>query len=157
MKAFIPLYIFFALINIAFNFAPIWDLKKSSIELGKQNTITLYEKTTDHPKINLYKEFEIKDKAFSEKNYIVIDDSSYLKNEVDWEDIEIYYQYNNKYYICPKGKAFISRYDVSSYNVSTPSSFYDDNGITNEDNWELTCYFNQNKNIIYQGFLNQKK
>ena len=73
MKDFVVLYIVFALINVVFNFVPIWDLKNSSIELGKQNTITLYEKTSQFPKINLYKEFEIKDKEFSEKNYIVIE------------------------------------------------------------------------------------
>lgn len=159
MKAFAVLYIFFALINVAFNFVPIWDLKKSSIELGKSGTIKLYEKTSQYPKINLYKEFEIKeDKTFSEKNYIVIDGSTSLTNEVDWEDIEIYYHRNDKYYICPKGKAFISRYEGSSYTVYTPSSFYNDNsGLSNEDNWELTCYYNKNRNIIYQGFLNQKK
>ena len=162
MNSFVVLIIFFELINLSFTFVPVWDLEKSSVNLGNEGSIPLYSKTSEYPKIQLSKEFSINNGEFYEQNYIRIDDSQEFNNKVEWEDIESTYHLeengNMKYYICPKGKFFISRYDGSSYYPIKPNSFDNDNkGINNEDNWELICYHISEKNIMFQGFLNQEK
>ena len=67
------------------------------------------------------------------KNYYKIDNLT--EEETSWEDIESFYklkEFNNSYFICPKGSHYLTEY--------TDKNLYIKNPFNITGNWELLCF-----------------
>lgn len=156
MKTFNCLLIFFVLINIIFSIPPIWNFKKSSIDLlstTKEKIIYSNSKNNNKIKVELKKQFTKDNSEIKYTNYIKVNNGNDL--ETNWEDIESIYYINDldKYFICPKGKNYLNEYINNDFRPIIPNDF-----DKNNNNWELLCYhqFNE-KNWMFQTFLNLEK
>ena len=157
MKKLIFSFIFLKLINLSISLIPIWDIKKSSIELIKLSSITLHTKDS-WPKIFLIKKFEENETSLFDQNYISVEDEESQKT--NWEDIESsYYLEEWGYLICPKGKNYLNVFNkkANTYEQIIPTDFYSKIKIGDNDQWELLCYRIGEKYFMFQGFLEQEK
>ena len=157
MKELIFSFIFLKLINLSISLIPIWDIKKSSIELTKLSSITLHTKDS-WPKISLIKKFEENETSLFDQNYISVEDKESQKT--NWEDIESsYYLEEWGYLICPKGKNYLNVFnkEENTYEQIIPTDFDSKIKIGDNDQWELLCYRIGEKYFMFQGFLEQEK
>lgn len=155
MKGILFLVILLELLSFTFSFIPIWNIEKSFNKLTQNTPITIYENSNE-PSVKLYKIIETEGSGVTDKNYINFENLS--EQTTTWEDIEtVFYDGEKNYYICPKGRNYLNKYVDNRFEELIPDNF-NNNGITEEDNWELTCYLRWNlKYLVFQGFLNQKK
>ena len=61
---------------------------------------------------------------------------------------KFFFTNDSEIFICPKGKNYLNFYDGNQFHEIIPLSFHHD-----KDNWELICYYQPDKNIIFYGFL----
>jgi hypothetical protein len=142
---------------LSISLIPIWDIKKSSIELTKLSSITLHTKDS-WPKISLIKKFEENETSLFDQNYISVEDKESQKT--NWEDIESsYYLEEWGYLICPKGKNYLNVFnkEENTYEQIIPTDFDSKIKIGDNDQWELLCYRIGEKYFMFQGFLEQEK
>ena len=134
------------------NFVPLWNLDNSGIDLLQSynnKEIIIYEKKNLTLKKKIRKDNNNK---ITEENILCIGDS--YSNITIWEDIESYYYINNKYYICPKGKNYLTIIEPNnSYEIQKPK---DKNELLN-DEWELICNLQEKKGWLFVAFLNSKQ
>ena len=111
-------YLFFVLfvqlIQFSFLYLPLWNLKGSSIDLltESETTYTVYDKTKEYSQKNFNLKILKKLSRNPDNNQIeeknIINLNGYT-NETNWEDIESFYIIDKRYYyICPKGKNFLT-------------------------------------------------
>ena len=144
----IDLLVFLSFINITFSIIPLWNIKESSCDLclKKSSTVTVFDETKNKTNVVLTKAFIKEENEILQKNYININGQSI---ETEWEDIQsFFFTKDSEIYICPKGKNFLNFYDGSQFHEIIPQSFN-----YYKDNWELICYYQPDKNIIFYGFL----
>ena len=155
MRNSISLYIFLELINLSFNLIPLWNLKKSSIDLlltSESNTFKIYEKSQDKLHALLTKKIIKNNQGFTSQNYILMKDGE-TNQPTLWEDIHYSYYYSGiGYFICPKGNYLLNQYSNEDFSPKTPTDFNQDD----DKDWDLICYYQPNTKYIFQGFLNRK-
>ena len=153
----------FSIINISFLIIPLWNLKKSSIDLLSEESsanFTIYNMKKNASQVILIKNIFRNENNITEQNYIKIvdiDNNTINEQVTDWEDIERFYNIsliNNEkeLIICPKGKNFINRYFNNTFSEMIPENF--DN---NDNGWELICYFHPGMQLMVQVLLNRIK
>lgn len=137
----------FELLLFTYAQIPIWNFEKSSIDLLSENPnfykYTIFSSDTD--KIYLTKELNKTTENIDQQNYITLNDKSFTTR---WENILDYYNLENKLYFCPSGNNYLSYYSDNEIK----EMIHSDNNITQE--WDLICYYQKNKNIIYISYLN---
>ena len=157
MKNLIYSFIFLESINIAYSSIQIWNFEKSSINLfqdGKKNySKIIYEYSENNLQAVLRKEIT-KNNYINEVNYIKMLDIEGEKQK-NWEDIDLSGFIDGVgHFICPKGSNNLYQYANEDYIQIKP------NDHSPGKNGELICYCflynynNQNKNIMFQSFLN---
>lgn len=135
---------------------PLWNLEKAGINLlPEENQLfekIIFEGTYNSKNLKLTKKISKIQNNIKEENIIKIDNLE--ENITQWEDIESFYFINEKYFICPKGKNYINIYDKDGKNGREIKP-----KITKEikdDDWELLCYYQPDKNALFFAFLNSK-
>ena len=154
MKNLIFLYILLELINLSFNIIPLWNFKKSSIDLitSDKKDFIIYEKKEDNLHALLTKKITKNNQLFASQNYILMLDTESSLPTL-WEDIHYsYYNSNAGHFICPKGNFLLNQYQNKNFITKVPTGFNQE--VDKE--WDLICYYQPNTNYIFQGFLNRK-
>jgi hypothetical protein len=92
------------------------------------------------------------DRSGEENNFIKIkDDSLNMQTEKDWEDIDSFYKFNKRYYICPKGNNFVNMY-TNNFQIMKPEFIADE-----KQDWELKCNYHTYNKMLFFTFLNSDK
>ena len=149
------------LFDLSFTFIPIWDIKKSSIDLtpqeGSSKIITIYENTADNLHAVLTKNITKINSEIKDQNYIKMLDKE-INNKTNWKDIDqSYYIGGVGHFVCPKGRNYLHQYDNQKLIEIKPD------GYSEAEDWELICFFqnvkdgNNDYKWLFQGFLNIKR
>ena len=173
MKKILELYILTNLIFFTFSIVPLWDFKKSSIDLlSKENEIEYTMEDTElHYKLRYIFRKIIKKENNSVKvtNNFTCQFTDDTKNNlvvnqiVDFDEIEsAYTDKNGKYYICPKGSNHVHYFQdgYTKLEKLEPYGFGNDSG-----EWELKCFQQHQKNVdgskawkkLFVFYLNKKE
>jgi len=155
MKETLVLYILVNLIFFSFSIVPIWDLKKTSIDLLSNSNKIEYTMvdTTLHYKLRYIFRKIIKKENNSVKVINIFtcqfnndpNNNLVVNQIVDFDEIEsAYTDKNGKYYICPKGSHHVHYFQDGDSNLSIlkPKEFENDSG-----EWELKCYQQNEKKV----------
>ena len=149
MKGFLFFLIY---ILIEFNASiPFWNIENSSKNLFYDKSsveLIIYYKEINNMNIKLIKEIRNNENNITEQNYFQINGNN--KIYTSWEDIDSFYYLNERIFICPKGKNFLSEYFLDN---QTLKEIKPDNFIRNET-WDLKCHYNSLKDSIAISFLN---
>ena len=138
-------------IKISLTFVPNWNLEGSSIDLLKSGTYEkiIFEGKMNNINIQFKKVFIKEENTVLQNNYLIIEGGSAKK--VNWDNIENIYKINGNYYICPKGREYLYKYNENEPEKSVkmnPKEF--DKNI----NWELKCYYQPDNKWLFTAFLN---
>ena len=159
MKA-IAIYIFiFGFINKTCSVVPVWNLKKSGIDLFEKYKLTYrIADATIHDDFHFYLDITLSKEGniIKKTNLLQLGDYNYQINSAPWNDIEsAYTNKNDKFYICPKGRYHIYVYYINSKNYKplVPEDFNENSN----DNWELKCYYQHDLGYIFVSYLNSDK
>ena len=149
MKYILFLLLIFNILNII----PLWDFNASTIDLLSRNFTHTYEicsKKIFTLNIKLVKTITKTENSIIEKNSIYINGS--FISDTNWEDLESIYYLNSTIYICPKGRNHMNHMNI--YHNFTFSEIKPYN-FSYDDNWELKCYYQLDKNYMFVGYLNK--
>ena len=152
MKEFLLFYfLILNLLKTAFLIIPLWNFESSTYDLlssSSSNSITyeIYSKNDGGINIKIEKTISRNEDTITEKNIIYIGG---YNAETSWEDIESVYYIDRIIYICPKGKNHMNKFESNTFTEIKSSSF------SYDEDWELQCYYQPNKNYIFVGYLNK--
>ena len=108
MKTIIFYFFIFEFINITCSVVPVWDLKKSGIDVFEKYKINYrIIDAVIHDNFRFYLETTLSKEGnhIIKTNTLVLGDENYKINSAPWDDIEsAYTNKNDKFYFCPKGK-----------------------------------------------------
>ena len=159
MKA-IAIYIFiFGFINKTCSVVPVWNLKKSGIDLFEKYKLTYrIADATIHDAFHFYLDIILSKEGniIKKTNLLQLGDYNYQINSAPWNDIEsAYTNKNDKFYICPKGRyhAYVYYINSKTYKPLVPEDFNENSN----DNWELKCYYQHDLGYIFVSYLNSDK
>jgi hypothetical protein len=146
------------LISFTYQVELIYDLEKSSVVIVRDafNEIILYDKTDNGYHITITKRLIRSEGIIKEQNYIKINDKK--EATTNWEGIDsfFYLEKYKKLIVCPKGTNFMNIYNEKENNFETKRP----NGFSHPDKdpdiWELRCFYQSGKNMIFNGFLNRE-
>ena len=102
-------FIIYLIIKISYSITPIWNFLFFLQDLLSEQTSISYnitEKIWGDSKIRLFKILEKINNTITEKNYFQI--NNYGVKETNWENIESFYEFDNRYFICPTGTNYLS-------------------------------------------------
>ena len=114
---------------------PNWDLKKSSVDLLKDEisiSVTISEKNMYDMRAKIVKIISKENNEIKVKKELYINDDN--MGTTEWEGIESCYLFNKKKYICPTGRNHMHVYTDGLY-IMEPTNFNYDG------DWDLKCYF----------------
>ena len=132
-----------------FSIIPLWNFENTAINLLSQSnthTYLLYLNTIGEILIKLEKTITKNEDCITEINTLYIGNDEI---QTDWDKIESIYSINNNIYICPQGKNHMNKYENGDFIEMKPDSF------SYEENWELLCYHQINKNYMFVSYLNR--
>ena len=148
---FIFILLIFALITKISSSELIWEFEKVAINLLSNSESYTY--TITQGKVN-NTEFRLEKKIIKEGNKINHNNTLYINQkfieDVDWEDIDSFYNVKDNNYICPTGKKHMHIYNNSGLVCKTPEIFKP------LSNWELKCYYLEEKYVLLTFFLNNE-
>ena len=157
MKAIIFYITIFDLQYLILSIVPLWNFEKTAINLTLpySDTFTkiLYEK-----QLILNKTIILSKDRISQNKIITIfnKQSQFIITNKDWDNIESFYEYDNNYYICPKGKYNMYKcYKQGNNEVNCEEKSYNSDTGDNKE-WELKCYYHYNYKLITVFYLNKK-
>ena len=144
------LFIFAIVVKITIPYLPVWNLKKTRVKLVSQSNcfIYLFSKTINGIHLSFSKEIIAYDKITTYNKVSIEGENVHVYFQPKWENIDDFYVIDNKYYVCPTGKNFLTKIN----NNGQKSSINPKNYTENEE-WELKCYYDGNGRI-YFAFLN---
>ena len=153
MKALIFYITIFDLQYLIFSIVPLWNFEKTATNLTLPYSDTFTKKLYDK-QLTLNKTIIRSKDSISLKNIITIinNQNQLIITNKDWDNIESFYEYDNNYYICPKGK-----YNMNKCNISDNNEVKcDELSYINDNNqeWELKCYAHYNHSFITAFYLN---
>ena len=157
MKKIIFYTFIFGFINITCSLVPVWNLKKSGIDLfEKYKTNYKVIDTAIHDDFHFYLEVQLSkvENIVQKTNILKLGD--YEINHAPWEDIESAYTNKiDKIYFCPKGKYHVYVYYINNktYEELVPKDFNENPN----NNWELKCYYQHDLGYIFVSYLNSDK
>ena len=134
---------------LVFSIIPLWNFENTAIDLLSENEehkYYTYYNVIDSITIKLEKTISKSGVSITETNTIYIGDDSGI--QVNWEHIESIYHISNIIYICPQGKYHLNKYENGGFTEMKSNSF------SYEEDWELLCYHQINKNYMFVSYLN---
>ena len=157
MEIFLKFIPFFILFCFSLEIIPNWNLNTSAIKLLSSDgsiTYTVVDRDMYGMKVKLTKKITKSGNTITQTNYLSIGEGAAF--EVDFENIESFYNLNGINVICPKGK-------YHPYNA-TNKAFFQPSGFEEKGNWDLKCYkhntnyflafylMNGDKNLFFSAF-----
>jgi len=138
------------LFSLSYSSPPLWELEKTSINLlSNSNSYEgiIFERSMYNMSLKLVKKISKEGSNIIQKNILYIDNE--LVSEVDWEEIDSFYNINGIKYICPRGHKFMYKYNNSNLVKYEPSNF----DVKKE--WELRCFYLEKENFLFNFFLSK--
>ena len=138
------------LFSLSYSTPPLWELEKTSINLlSNSNSYEgiIFERSMYNMSLKLVKKINKEGSNIIQKNILYIDNK--FISEVDWEEIDSFYNINGIKYICPRGHNFMYKYNDSNLEIYKPSYF----DVKKE--WELKCFYNEKENFLFNFFLSK--
>ena len=152
MDLFIIFIIFVGLLKLSLGIVPIWNIANSAINLLPSGTNEYNYFVVDRELYALHcrlkKYIKRTETGITHENKLFIKDESEFN--VDFENIESFYEINNIYIICPKDKYRL--YDAKNKNNIDLSSI----GFNDDSNWDLKGYSHNTKYFL-SFYLNDEK
>jgi len=146
---FILTLLFLELISKVSSSEIIWDFEKTAINLLSDSdsyNYTITQGNVNNTEFRLKKIITKKGNNITHKNILYIDQNPGI--EVNFEDIDKFYNIKGVNYICPTGKNYMLIYNKNnSLSEKIPKDF------NSNDNWELKCYYHEEKDILLTFFL----
>ena len=128
----------------------IWDFNKTAINLLNKSNLYIYDITkgnNNNCEFRLEKRITKEGDNIVQKNFLYIDEKM-IEEEVNWEDIDKFYNINGVKYICPTGNNYMYIYeDNNKLKPEIPDNF------RTENNWELKCFYLEGKKILLTFFI----
>lgn len=159
MNSFYFLFILYAkLIKLSHSIIPNWNIDKCGISLldnlNSENPY-YFRYVVDRKMNDIYFILRIEiDRYGNEgKNYFNFKDNSSDSGRfgIEWEDIDSIYKFNERYFICPKGRNYLNVYS-KNYDEIIPEL------IPYEiQDWELKCNYHSYNKMLFFTFLNSDK
>ena len=121
----------------------IWDFKNTAIDLFSNSnsyTYIITKGNVNNSEFRLEKKITKEGNNIIQKNFLYID--KHFTKEVNWEDIDNFYNINGVKYICPTGRNYMNVLYNSELKEIIPKS------IASDKNWELKCYYLQENSIL---------
>jgi len=114
MNNYITFIILLFLLKLSYSSPPLWEFEKSSINLLSNLNLyegIIYEDNMYNMTLKLVKQISKEGENITQKNILYIDNE--LVSEVDWEEIDSFYNINGIKYICPRGPNYMYTYNNS--------------------------------------------
>jgi hypothetical protein len=146
----IIIFLIFNFLITVFSIIPLWNLENTAINLlsdGNEYKYLTYLSIIDSKIIKVEKTILKIGDSITETNTIYIGDDNGI--QVNWEHIESIYYISDIIYICPKGKYHMNKYENGGFTEMKSNSF------SCEEDWELLCYHQINKNYMFVSYLNK--
>jgi len=164
MKKILFFILIFEFIKLTYSIVPVWNLKKSGIDLfakymsNEVNYRTIDTKLHDNFHFALNVKLSKEGNIVKKENTLIFEyeNEEYKIENAPWEDIEsAYTNKNDKFYFCPKGKyhAYVYYKNSKTYEPLVPKYFIENP----KDNWELKCYYQHDLGYIFVSYLNSDK
>ena len=126
-----------------FSLVQEWNFENSAIDLFNSSNSSEYfivkskEETKDNMNIKFDKYILKEDENIRYIKYLIIKDNgnTIYENEVDFDDLGSFYHFDADYIVCPKGKY----HPIYFYSNQYSTLFLD--GLVENSDWELKCYF----------------
>ena len=151
MKNILEYFLILTIIKISVQIVPLWNFESAAFNLlanrdkyiyNVVNNSKLYEVT-----LRLEREIYRENGNINIKNTLFLNDENF--GETDYDDVESFYQNNNKnYIICPKGKFHIYIYDSSKNKRIVKPNYFPDLG-----DWDLMCYYQNLHDVLFVAYL----
>ena len=133
MKFIINIILFLNLFHNLFSVIPNWNLTAVGENLMTSNT---YIRTVEMEWYGTYVKLEViftkENGTIKKHNKVTIGSKS---QDVEFDDIQSFYEIHKKYYICPKGNFHVYDFDANKYII--PKNFKDKEGTK----FELKCQY----------------
>ena len=149
MNNYIALIILLFLLSLSYSKPPLWEFEKASINLlSNSNSYEgiIYENSMYNMSLKLVKQINKEGDNITQKNILYIDNE--LVSEVDWEEIDSFYNINGRKYICPRGSNYMYNYTNSKLKIIKFSNL-------DLKNWELKCFYHEKENFLFNFFLSK--
>ena len=104
------LLIFLKTFSLSISEIPLWNINKAAINLlSNSNThkYIIFDRSMNNMNLRLEKIINKQENGITQKNYLYIDNELINGVDIDWEDIESFYNIKGIKYICPKGRYFM--------------------------------------------------
>ena len=82
----------------------------------------------------------------TQKNILYIDNE--LVSEVDWEEIDSFYNIKGIKYVCPRGPNYMYTYNNSKLKIEKYS-------YLDLEDWELKCFYHEKENFLFNFVLSK--
>lgn len=157
----LKIFIIFSLILLVGTVLPIWDLKESAIDLLDNTEHTheyiIHESSMYSLKVSLKKNISINDGNIIHNNYATIYEYvsennpqvSISERNVEYENIESFYKLTDLRVLCPQ-----KNFNVINLNDNLNEIQF--NNWTNENNWDLKCYYHRMGYFLVYYLMNGK-
>ena len=146
----IIIFLIFNFLITIFSIIPLWNFENTAINLlsdGNEYKYLTYLSIIDSTIIKVEKTILKIGDSITETNTIYIGDDDGI--QIDWESLESIYHINDIIYICPQGKNHLNKYENGGFTEMIPDYF------SYEEDWELLCYHQINKNYMFVSYLNK--
>ena len=157
----LKIFIIFSLILLVATVLPIWDLKESAIDLLDNTEHTheyiIHESSMYSLKVSLKKNISINDGNIIHNNYATIYEYvsennpqvSISERSVEYENIESFYKLTDLRVLCPQ-----KNFNVINLNDNLNEIQF--NNWTNENSWDLKCYYHRMGYFLVYYLMNGK-
>ena len=161
MNNFFDYFLIIVFINSVTTYIPIWDFKKTAIDLINNNDYL--ELTTEENTFygdfwyKIIKKFNRNKYSISKKNILQLyffenyRINTVINKEVDFEEVSLAFASNSLYYVCPKGKYHLHIYQDNS----NPPTRISPKNFNIAGDWELKCYLQPERNNLFVSYLNK--
>jgi len=151
------LFNFLSIFSLSISEIPLWNISKAAINLlSNSNThnYTIFDRSMNNMNLRLEKKIYKQENGITQKNYLYIDNELVNDVDIDWEDIESFYNIKGIKYICPKGRYFMYKYENSKLDKLKPDVSID---LKEDSEWELKCFHQKNESLLFNFFLGNEK
>jgi len=148
---------FLRVFSLSISEIPLWNIGKVAINLlSDSNThkYTIFDRSMNNMNLRLEKIINKQKIGITQKNNLYIDNELVNDIDIDWEDIESFYNINGIKYICPKGRYFMYKYENSKLDKLKPDGFIK---FKDDSEWELKCFHLKNESLLFNFFLGNER
>ena len=133
-----------------------WNIKTSAINLllnKVYNEKKIFDETMNGKNIKIKKVILKEKNQIKNETKITIDNKDDITTE-EFEDLQTFYYFKDKYYICPKEKNIYVSYYINNYTESKNFRELTVETLNKTNERQLKCFYRNGDNRIFFLFLN---